>query len=126
MSCDCQSSCDETCGLIGRADLCIPQGATWIEQVLYEVGDPLEPVDLTGYTAELVLVSDDETVRFTSAAGDIILGGDGTITWTISDTVTAALESLKYQYSLVLTIGSEVTRLLEGYATVIPSIAPAS
>ncbi len=81
-------------------------------------------LDLTGYTAAAQLrksykstSSTDFTVTFVDPRTD------GQVTLTLTDVQTAALNEGRYVYDLVITTsGSDKTRVVEGIATVKPSV----
>jgi len=86
-------------------------------------------VNLTGYTARLQVRatydSSSTILSLTSAAGITLGGAAGTIAITASATTTAALTApFSGVYDLELVSGGgEVTRLLEGTATVSPEVS---
>ena len=108
----------------GRYDMTIWQGATFQRVFTWRVGTPAANVNLTGYTARMQLrISSDAAtpaLEATTENGRITLGGAaGTVTLDLPATVTAALPANQYAYDLELVSGSgQVTRLLEGFATV--------
>jgi hypothetical protein len=86
-------------------------------------------VNLTGYTARMQIRSTYDAsatiLSLTSSAGITLGGAAGTIAITASATTTAALTapwSGVYDLELV-SGGGEVTRLLEGTATVSPEVS---
>ena len=53
-----------------------------------------------------------------------ITAATGQITLTLTDTVTAAMDSGRYVYDIIITDSSgDKTRILEGHATVTPSVS---
>ena len=108
----------------GRYDFTIYQGATFNRVLTWKVGTPATNVNLTNYTARMQLrttpAATASVLELTTANARIILGGSsGTITLAISAADTAALAANQYAYDLELIAGNgEVTRLLEGFATV--------
>lgn len=108
----------------GRYDMTIWQGATFQRVFTWRVGSPAANVNLTGYTARMQLRTAPNAttavLEATTENGRIALGGvAGTVTLNLSATVTAAIPANQYAYDLELVSGSgQVTRLLEGFATV--------
>ena len=123
MSCCCQP---ETPRPVVRWDIQIPAGATWTRTLTWKTGTPAAPVDLTGYTARMRLLSiGREPLDLTTDNGRITLGGaDGTITLSIDAATTATLAPVTYQYDLELQIADYVKRLAGGHATVSANITP--
>jgi len=108
--------------------LTINQGATWPFKAIWK--DNLgNLINLTGYTARLQVRatydSSSTILSLTSAAGITLGGAAGTIAITASATTTAALTApFSGVYDLELVSGGgEVTRLLEGTATVSPEVS---
>ena len=63
------------------------------------------------------------TISLTDSNGQI-LSLTGQITLTLADTVTAGIESGRYVYDVLITDSSgDKTRILEGQATVTPSVS---
>ena len=86
----------------------------------YTVGDVL---NLTGFTATAQLRktygSSNAAATFTCSHN----GVGGTVTMTLTDTVTTALEAGRYVYDLLITDGSgSISRVVEGQATVTPGV----
>jgi hypothetical protein len=111
-----------------RYDLEIKQGATLSLTATWKDSSGTA-VNLTGYTARLQVRatydSSSTILSLTSAAGITLGGAAGTIAITATATVTAALTapwSGVYDLELV-SGGGEVTRLLEGTATVSPEVS---
>lgn len=106
----------------GTYDITIEQGATF-SRVFTWTADGSN-VNLTGYTARMMVRSDIEDTNalltLTTENGGISLGGAaGTITVTISATATAALTRGSAVYDLELISGSSVvTRLLKGVVSI--------
>ena len=111
-----------------RYDLEIKQGATLSLTATWK-DSAGTAVNLTGYTARLQVRatydSSSTILSLTSAAGITLGGAAGTIAITASATTTAALTApLSGVYDLELVSGGgEVTRLLEGTATVSPEVS---
>ena len=111
-----------------RYDLEIKQGATLSLTATWKDSSGTA-VNLTGYTARLQVRatydSSSTILSLTSSAGITLGGAAGTIAITATATVTAALTapwSGVYDLELV-SGGGEVTRLLEGTATVSPEVS---
>ena len=108
----------------GRYDMTIWQGATFNRVFTWRVGTPAVNVNLAGFTARMQLRATPNSaatvLELTTSNGRITLGGAaGTVTLTLTATETAALPANQYAYDLELVAGTgEVTRLLEGFATV--------
>ncbi len=104
-----------------RYDLYIEQGATF-EKVITWKDSSGNAISLTGYTVDMnIRETYDSTTVIAEYGGtpliNIVLGGTaGTISITISDTVTAdfTFESAVYDLKLTETSSGKVTRLLEG------------
>jgi hypothetical protein len=111
-----------------RYDLEIKQGATLSLTATWKDSTGTA-VNLTGYTARLQVRatydSSSTILSLTSAAGITLGGAAGTIAITATATVTAALTApFSGVYDLELVSGGgEVTRLLEGTATVSPEVS---
>jgi hypothetical protein len=111
-----------------RYDLEIKQGATLSLTATWK-DSAGTAVNLTGYTARLQVRatydSSSTILSLTSAAGITLGGAAGTIAITASATTTAALTApFSGVYDLELVSGGgEVTRLLEGTATVSPEVS---
>lgn len=108
----------------------IPQGATFQQSIAWKAPDGVTAIDLTGYTATMMVRSDYITpdpplVSISTAGGGIVLGGVlGTILLTISATLTGALtapQDCVYDVKLVAPDGT-ITRILEGVATITPKV----
>jgi len=111
-----------------RYDLEIKQGATLSLTATWK-DSAGTAVNLTGYTARLQVRatydSSSTILSLTSAAGITLGGAAGTIAITASAATTAALTApFSGVYDLELVSGGgEVTRLLEGTATVSPEVS---
>lgn len=76
-------------------------------------------LDLTGYTGTMTVRpfvgATSTTVVASTANGRMVLGGAaGSVTITLSATITGAIGSGRYAYDLVLDSGATITRYLEG------------
>ena len=101
----------------------IEQGATF-NRVLTLTDSDGNLINLTGYSARMTIrrANDFETVliELTTVNARIALGGAaGTVTLSISDSDTAALEAEVGVYDLEIeSAGGTVTRLIQGTATI--------
>jgi hypothetical protein len=108
----------------GRYDFTIYQGASFDRTFTWQVGDPATLVNLTNYTGRMQVRSTigapTVVVELTTSNGRMTLGGAlGTIALAITPSDTAALAPGQYVYDMeMVSSGGEVTRLLEGRATV--------
>jgi len=117
---------------IAQADIYIFQGATFSQTLFYENGTPSVPVNLTGYSAKMQIRSKPESkaviLELSTSNGRITLGtsGDystGAINLFISATDTGNLSICdKAVYDLELTVGSVVTRILQGNVIISPQV----
>jgi len=104
--------------MAGVHRISVERGTTFSRVLTWKIDDVL--VDLTGYTAKMEVRKGEDAdviVTLTTADSSIVLGGAlGTITLSMSDTVTSALpRDLTAEYALELTSGGgEVTRLIDG------------
>ena len=81
-------------------------------------------LNLTGYSAvgQMRKTYGSSTVAATFTVA--LVAGTGQVTLTLTDTVTAALTSGRYVYDILITDSSgDKTRILEGQATVTPSVS---
>jgi hypothetical protein len=117
-------------------NLCIAQGATFSKTFLWNsgpccgqgtAGASSQPVDLTGYTANMQIKAYAlATSALYDASGDITLGGPaGTVTLTIPASATETFTWWQGVYDMLLTDPSgNVTRFLSGSVTVCPGVTP--
>jgi hypothetical protein len=106
-------------------DLIIDQGATWKVNLLYK--DPAgDPINLTGYTAQLQLRTSYEaasaSLSLATGTGITITANTGTIAILATATQTNSLVAGDYVYDLEITLSGEVTRLIQGRAIVRPQV----
>ena len=99
----------------------LPQGATWDDVWTLKVSG--SPYNLTGCTARLqfrkAVTSPDTVLSITSSSGITLGGALGTVTFSVADTVTAAIESGVYVYDLeVETAGGVTSRWVQGKVNV--------
>lgn len=81
-------------------------------------------LNLTGYSAvgQMRKTYGSSTVAATFTIA--LVAGTGQVTLTLTDTITAALTSGRYVYDVLITDSSgDKTRILEGHATVTPSVS---
>jgi hypothetical protein len=119
---------------IAQADICIFQGATFNQSLYWEVGNPPEPVNLTGYTAKLQVRSNHKSkaviLELSTSNGRITLGtggnmATGAINLFISATDTAQLsvcDDNKPVYDLEMTVSGVVSRILQGNVIIAPEV----
>lgn len=119
---------------IAEADICIFQGATFNQTLIWEVGNPPAPVDLTGYSAKIQIRSSHKSkaiiLELSTDNGRLTLGtgGDmstGAINMFISANDTAELslcENVKAVYDLEMTQGYTVSRILQGNVIIVPEV----
>ena len=73
-------------------------------------------LSLTGYTALAQIIA--------ATFGTALVAATGQITLSLTDTVTGAMDSGRYVYDVLITDSSgDKTRILEGQATVTPSVS---
>lgn len=100
------------------------EGATYKLDMTYSLDG--SPVDLTGYTASMVVGNTSPTfapVLDLDTNSEIVLGGAaGTIAVTVSSVVMAGVGAGNYLYEFELDSGSEVVKLLRGTFVVVAEI----
>lgn len=101
-------------------DFVLPAGSTLARRFVWKTGDPATAVNLTGYTARMIMSAPDQTaVELSTANGRIALGGvAGTIDLHLPAAISAELAAGTWEYSLDLTAGTTVRRLLGGFIPV--------
>jgi hypothetical protein len=104
-----------------QVDLCLPQGQTWDTTLLWEAGG--DPVDLTGWTARMMLRTTAEaaspTVSLSTATSTMTAASNGVIGLSYSAISSAAITAATYLYDLeVVNPSGAVRRLMEGRAVV--------
>ena len=108
----------------GRYDFTIYQGASFDRTFTWQTGTPATNVNLTGYTGRMqirqAVGSPTSVLDITTTNGRMALGGSaGTVAITITAADTTTLTPGQFVYDLELvSAGGEVTRLLEGRATI--------
>ena len=85
----------------------------------FSINNDAVPLDLDGYTGTMTVRpfvgASTTTVTASTANGRMVItGATGTVTVTLSSTITEAITASRYSYDLVLDSGSTVTRFLEG------------
>jgi hypothetical protein len=85
----------------------------------FSINNDAVPIDLTGYTGTMTVRpfvgSTTTTVVATTANGRMVItGATGTVTVTLSASLTEPIVPGRYSYDLVLNSGSTITRYLEG------------
>jgi hypothetical protein len=85
----------------------------------FSINNDAVPLDLDGYTGTMTVrpfvgASTTTVVASTANGRMVITGATGTVTVTLSSTITEAITASRYSYDLVLDSGSTVTRFLEG------------
>jgi hypothetical protein len=105
------------------SNLYIDQG-TDFSAVIDVVDANGDAVDLTGYTVAAQIRktygSSSATASFTATVSN---AASGKITLTLTDTVTAAIDSGRYVYDVnVTSSGGTVTRVIEGQAVITPGV----
>jgi hypothetical protein len=110
----------------GSLDFLMPKGSTFSRTLTWKISG--SPVNLTSYTARMQArtshISGTVVLDLTTANGKITLGGTaGTITLSLTAAETAAItqSSLAYDLELV-SVGGEVTRLVEGQIILTPEV----
>jgi hypothetical protein len=117
---------------LGHYDIVIVTGATFTLNLLYQ-DENANPINLTGYTAEMQVRADYSTpdppmLDWTSTSGAIVLGGAlGTIAITGSAETTATATGVSGVYDVVLTGsgGAPVVRLIGGGVSFVPLVTRA-
>lgn len=124
----CTSSAYQNTGLSMPAatiDLAINQGETFRKGLIWKTGTPLNPVNLTTYTARMQVRSNAAStvvlLTLTTENGGITLGTtDGTIALYLTDLETSAItwEYGVFDIELIAGGSGDVTRLVQGTITV--------
>lgn len=104
-----------------EVDLCLPQGQTWDTSIVWEADG--SPVDLTGWTARMMLRTTSEaaspTVSLSTATSTMTALSNGTIGLSYSAISSAAITAATYLYDLeVQSPSGNVRRLMQGRAVV--------
>ena len=111
----------------GKANLIIDQGADWYQNFVYQDSNS-NPINITGYTAELQLRSNlnDTTpaLSLTTSSGITITGSTGTIAVHATNSQTAAISAGYYLYDLEITSPAGIiTRLVYGQIQVTAQVS---
>jgi hypothetical protein len=107
--------------LAAFTELTIEQGATFIEKVsVLDVYN--NPVNLTGYTASSMMRKSYYSSTYYVIDANVTGTSNGEITLTISSSNTALLTPGRYVYDLIINGANTVNRVVEGIATVLPSV----
>lgn len=113
--------------------LSIWQGQTFDKQLLLQDSANI-PIDLTGFTAQMMLRNDiadpQPVVTWGTNTGEIVLGGTaGTLTFNVSGAATQALPTnddvATFVYDILLTNGANPPysqRIVQGTITVFPAV----
>ena len=81
-------------------------------------------LSLTGYTALGQIRKTYGSSTVAATFGTALTAATGQITLTLTDTVTGGMDSGRYVYDIIITDSSgDKTRILEGQATVTPSVS---
>lgn len=105
------------------SNLYIDQGADFSTTVSLtdSNGDIL---NLTGYSAVGQIRKTYGSGTVAATFGTALAAATGQVTLTLTDTVTAAMDSGRYVYDILITDSSgDKTRILEGHAVVTPSVS---
>lgn len=112
----------------GSYDITIEQGATFELHIVYTSGSPAVPVNLTGWSARMMVrlnykAPDPPLLSFTSAGGAITLGSAGQIDVVGLASLTDLVPAPKIcVYDLEIVNGTTVRRIIQGNATVTPQV----
>ena len=103
------------------------QGESFSLQLTWKTGTPAAAVNLTGYTARMMIRTGPEAANallsLTESAGITLGGAAGTIIITLTAAQTATLPARKLSYDLELvSAGGIVTNIARGEITVIRNI----
>ena len=81
-------------------------------------------LSLTGYTALAQIRKTYGSSTIAATFGTALAAATGQLTLSLTDTVTGAMDSGRYVYDVLITDSSgDKTRILEGQATVTPSVS---
>jgi hypothetical protein len=103
-----------------KANLTIDQGSSFSTSIALTDNDGVA-LNLTGYTGAAQLrkhYTSSTAVTFTVTIDAL----NGEVTLSLTATQTAALTAGRYVYDVELTIGSTVSRVIEGIVTVTPEV----
>jgi len=105
----------------------IPQGTSFVLPVVWKDKTTNAPVNLTGYAAKLQVKKDftgSAVITLTDGAetdGIVMINDEGRITFYFSDEVTAPLSGA-YKYDVLLTIGEDRKRFMQGVINFAPRV----
>lgn len=111
-----------------KIKITIEQGADFVKEFIWKSGDPLLPVDLTGFTARMQvrpsISSTTKLLDLTTENDGILLGGVlGTIKVQATAALTAAMVGRTAVYDLELIYpGGAVKRFAKGSVTIDPEV----
>lgn len=105
----------------------IPQGASFTLPVVWKDKTTNEPVNLTGYDVKLQVRKEFSSsavitlIDGTEADGVVIVSDEGRLTFYFSDELTAPLSGT-YRYDVLLSIGENRERLMQGTINFSPRV----
>ena len=83
-----------------------------------------DALNLTGYSALAQIRKSHGSTTIAATFGTALTTTTGQLTMTLADTITAAMDSGRYVYDVLLTDGSgDKTRVLEGQAILTPGVS---
>jgi hypothetical protein len=107
--------------LAAFTELTIEQGATFTEKVsVLDVYN--NPVNLSGYTASSMMRKSYYSSTYYVINSTVTGTSNGEITLSITSSNTALLTPGRYVYDLIINGANTVNRVVEGIATVLPSV----
>jgi hypothetical protein len=107
--------------LAAFTELTIEQGATFTEKVsVLDVYN--NPVNLSGYTASSMMRKSYYSSTYYVINATVTGTSNGEITLSITSSNTALLTPGRYVYDLIINGANTVNRVVEGIATVLPSV----
>lgn len=113
----------------GKVNLTIYKGTTFVKSFQWKTGDPLTPVDLTGFKIRAQFrskqSSPDVLEEFTSTNSKIVITSllEGKFMMTLDAATTSLIEYKSAVYDLEVEDASgKVIRLIEGAVTIVPEV----
>ena len=105
------------------SNLTVDQGSNFLEYI--DVTDSSgNPLNLAGYTVAGQIRKTYSSSTVAATFGTSLSAATGQITLTLTDTVTGGMSSGRYVYDIIITDSSgDKTRILEGQATITPSVS---
>jgi len=106
-----------------RYDLDVIQGATWFQQLEYEIDG--EPVNIESYSCRMKVRKSYElpvVIDISTANNKITITETNKINLNLTATETAALIAGRYLYDIELVNTPDVERILFGVFTVLPEV----